>query len=473
MIDVYYDTLTDILSRTKRYSMKILRWPHLNSQRSRIRCQWRKSLCCTRHTTWLSPSLTLKIQNIQHPPANQKTHFSLPPTSCVHWAHGGGYLAHLQRVKNGHYRSSQFMRIWKHKIKHSKYLHLNTTSHLILCDIQASHRKHKRYFWSIIHHMKKLLTTIISTISIIIAYAGFSQAQAAVPSFDKSFTNYLTNTDIIDPTHGTETVFDLCIDRNVSLMTNIKNLFYPNSIRPNSKCSTSRWGLLRDTIRVVTFAVVFIFILLSGIKLLTNGNEEGEVKSAMRSFMYIFYGAFLILGSTRLLGIDVLNVENLGWSWALTENIQWWPDSLFFHILSFFKMLAFFLAILMIVYYWIRIMQAMDEEDKIKTAQKWILNVIIAIFFIKIVDFVFYIAQTPTLADKATDFLINIAKVLGYIIGALFIVFTFYAGFLLLTSGGKDDNMTKVKNILLTIVLSSLVIFLFILITYQIFAEFT
>gem|GEM_PF-3534779 len=88
-------------------------------------------------------------------------------------------------------------------------------------------------------------------------------------------------------------------------------------------------------------------------------------------------------------------------------------------------------------------------------------------------DFVFYIAQTPTLADKATDFLINIAKVLGYIIGALFIVFTFYAGFLLLTSGGKDDNMTKVKNILLTIVLSSLVIFLFILITYQIFAEFT
>ena len=136
-------------------------------------------------------------------------------------------------------------------------------------------------------------------------------------------------------------------------------------------------------------------------------------------------------------------------------------------------MFAFFIAIIMIVYYAVKIMQAMDEEDQIKKAQKGVINVIIALFFIKIIDYVFYIAQTPSLAQKATDFLVSIAKLLGYAIGALFIIFTFYAGFLLLTSGGKEENFAKVKNIFMTIILSSVVIFLFLLITYQIFSEFT
>jgi len=321
--------------------------------------------------------------------------------------------------------------------------------------------------------MKKLLLIIIIFISLwTISQTTFGKDNIGVPSFDGSFTSYLINEDVTDPNHGKETVFNLCIDRDVSLMENIKNLFYPNSITPNSWCTTSRWWLIRDTIRVITFAVIFIFILASGINILMNGNDEEKVKKITNSFLYIFYGAFLILGSTRLLSIDVLNIEHLSWSWALTENLQWWPDSLFFHILSFFKIIAFFLAIVMIVFYAVKIMQSMDEEEKIKTAQKWVLNVILALFFIKIIDYVFYIAQTPSFAQKATDFLIEIAKLLWYIIGALFIIFTFYAGFLLLTSGGKEDSFAKVKNIFMAIVLSSIVIFLFLLITYQIFAEF-
>jgi hypothetical protein len=316
--------------------------------------------------------------------------------------------------------------------------------------------------------MKRISGLFISIIALI-GFWGITNAE--VPSFDESFSNYLTQQDTIDPNHGNETVFDLCIDRNMSLMANIRNLFYPNFINPESKCGSSRWGLIRDVLRILTFAAIFVFIVVSGIKLLMNGNDEAKVKSAMQSLIYIVYGAFLVLGSTWLLW-SVLNLENITWSAWLAEKLQGWPDSVFFHILSFFKVLAFFLAIIMVIYYALRIMQAMDEEEKIKTAQKWILNVIIALFFIKIVDYVFYIAQTPSLAQKATDLIIEIAKMLGYILWALFIIFTFYAGFLLLTSGSSEDNVNKVKNILMTIVLSSVVLFIFILITYQIFAEF-
>lgn len=57
-----------------------------------------------------------------------------------------------------------------------------------------------------------------------------------------------------------------------------------------------------------------------------------------------------------------------------------------------------------------------------------------ALFLIKIIDYVFYIAQAPEFAEKATDLIIQIAKLLMYLLGAIFVVFIFYAGFLLLTS---------------------------------------
>lgn len=169
---------------------------------------------------------------------------------------------------------------------------------------------------------------------------------------------------------------------------------------------------------------------------------------------------------------SVLDVENLKGTQDLIDKVQGTPDSVLFQVLSFFKSLAFFLAIIMIIRYGVRIMQAMDEEEKIKSAQKGILNVILALIFIKIIDFVFYIAQVPDFSHRAADMIVEIAKILGYIVGALFVIFLFYAGFLMMTSQGDEEAIKKTKNILLTIFLSAMVIFLFLLIIYQIFNEF-
>lgn len=75
-------------------------------------------------------------------------------------------------------------------------------------------------------------------------------------------------------------------------------------------------------------------------------------------------------------------------------------------------MLAFFAAILMVVVYGFRIMASMDQSDKIKTLQKGLMNVFIALILIKVIDYVYYIAQSPDFGAKASTMVIDIAKIL-------------------------------------------------------------
>jgi hypothetical protein len=48
----------------------------------------------------------------------------------------------------------------------------------------------------------------------------------------------------------------------------------------------------------------------------------------------------------------------------------------------------------------------------------------------------------------------------------------FYSWFLFLTDQWKSDNMKKAKNIIIWVVLGAIVIFMLLLIMYQLFAEF-
>ena len=59
-----------------------------------------------------------------------------------------------------------------------------------------------------------------------------------------------------------------------------------------------------------------------------------------------------------------------------------------------------------------RMMAAMDQSDKIKAARKGAINIIIALVLIKIVDYIFYIAQTPSFGTQAADMVIKVAIIL-------------------------------------------------------------
>ncbi len=306
---------------------------------------------------------------------------------------------------------------------------------------------------------------IIMIISLIVVMGGI--VFAAAPSFQDNFADYLTD-ETPDRYGRVETVFNICIDRNISLMQNIRNLFYPNAIAPTSPCAGDQWGQLFGLVRWIAFIILVIFLVIAGINLILKAKEPEETKKAFKSFMYILYGAFLIFGVTRILG-TVLNIGDIQGSEQLVDRVQ---NRLFLQILSFFKVLAFFAAIIMLVVAGFRMMSAMDKSDKVKIAQKWAINVVIALVFIKVIDYLFYIAQTPSFGAKAADMIVNVAITMWWVLGALFVLALFYSGYMLITSSGKEEAMKKSKSIIINIFIISLVIFLFLLIVYQVFKEF-
>jgi hypothetical protein len=55
---------------------------------------------------------------------------------------------------------------------------------------------------------------------------------------------------------------------------------------------------------------------------------------------------------------------------------------------------------------------ASNDPDKAKKITKSIINIILSLIFIKVIDFLYYIAQSNDFAQQAADFIIDIARVL-------------------------------------------------------------
>lgn len=292
---------------------------------------------------------------------------------------------------------------------------------------------------------------------------------AAAPSFDRNFANYLTD-DTPDRYGRVETVFNIGIDRNISLMDNIRVLFYPSSVAITDAHwnPVAVWGNLWVLIRSLWFIILFVFLVIAGVNLIIKAKEPEETKKAFTSLLYILFGAFLLFWVTWILW-TVLDIGNVQWSTALVDSVQ---NKLFFQILSFFKVLAFFAAIVMLVVAGFKMMAAMDKSEKVTIARKWAINVLVALVMIKVVDYIFYIAQTPDFSSKAGDMIINVAITLWWILGSVFVLAIFYAWYMLIVSWGKEESFKKAKWVIVNIFIISLVVFIFLLLVYQVFKEF-
>ena len=305
--------------------------------------------------------------------------------------------------------------------------------------------------------MKKiLLTTLLLGIYIVLG-VGALKVSAAPPNFDKDFTSHLTKSNA-----NIKVFSGGMVDTNKDLETNIRNLFYPDAM--NS-------GVLAEVMKALAIGIILIYIVFAGVQLVTHGRDPEELKKALQNLGYITMGAILIYGAGRLFG-DVLVLSKIqgigGVSGALVDGNR----SLFFQLLTFLKGLAFFYAILMIVVTGFRVISAADA-DKSKKLIRGVLNVIGALVIMKVVDFVYYIAGSQNFAAEATILILSAAKFFGYLYGAAAVLMVFYAGYSFLTDGGWGDGFKRAKNILINILVSGLVLFGFLLILYQIFAEFS
>lgn len=303
-------------------------------------------------------------------------------------------------------------------------------------------------------------------------FLWYTNAQSRVaPTFEKNFSSYFTqwkadaNWDIVDVY-----VFS-GVSADKSFKDNIRCLFYPNSNNVPWCGSSVRGGALRWVLRYVWYVLVVLFIILSGIQLVLSGWNSEKLKPAMMSLIYILIWSILFFGCVRILW-SVLKFETVQWTEWLVENLHWNQGSLLFFILSFLKALAFAAAILMMVIHGFKMMSNADKADKAKAWIKWLLNVIVALVIIKIIDYVYYIAQLPDIVERTTDLIIEIARIIWFIIWALMVIMLLYAGFLAITDQWSSENMKKVKNIIVWILVSAIVIFALLLIIYEVFNEF-
>ena len=226
-----------------------------------------------------------------------------------------------------------------------------------------------------------------------------------------------------------------------------------------------------------TFAIgmIIAYLVRAGAQLLVSGNKAEDLKKAAYNLLYISIGAVFIYCAGWLFSGDGLINFSPGGTAGLEEvgeRINNGNNSLFFQILTLLKGIAFFFAILMIVVTGFKVVSAADA-DKSKKLVKGVINVVGALAIIKIVDFIYYIASVNDFAQQATDFILTAAKFFGYLYGSAAVLMVFYAGYSFLTDGGGGDGFKRAKNILINLLLSGLVLFGFLLILYQVFAEFT
>ena len=319
-------------------------------------------------------------------------------------------------------------------------------------------------------NIKRILYTILFTILLsiwcILPSKNFVLAEQA-PSFNEDYKTPLEKFGSVIRT----TRFGF--DPNKSLTENIKQVFYPSS--------SSGGGAIYEMIKGITLWLMVLFIVLAGASLLL-GKKPEDMKKSLFSLLYILLWWIFIYAANRLFW-TVLNFDD--WNGAITSSIdsnqggiwsvvkqftgEWWA---MFVILSAIKWFAFFMAIILIVITWFKVMAAWDG-DKWKKLVKWLANVVVALLIIKWVDFIYYLAADSwNFVQRASDFIINIAKLFAYIYWALIVIMVLAAWYLYMTDGWSGSNFKKASNVLVNILLSALVLFSFLLITYQIFAEF-
>ena len=261
-------------------------------------------------------------------------------------------------------------------------------------------------------------------------------------------------------------VIDKDVSRDRTLRENVIELFYPSE----------NWGnVLYHVIRDITLGIMIIFIVWTGWSMLLNSKTE-ESKKKLSNLLYILLWWVFVYAANWLFW-DVFHFSNDQFT-TWQEGIWWftdamiWKSSVLFVILSAIKAFAFFLAIIMIVVTWFKVVAA-GEWEKWKKLIKWIINVVVALLIIKWVDFIYYLtADTNTFVKNASDLIINVAKVFWYIYWIIIVIMVIVAWYLYITDGWSGGNFKKASNILVNILLSALVLFAFLLIAYQIFAEF-
>lgn len=265
--------------------------------------------------------------------------------------------------------------------------------------------------------------------------------------------------------NGDEKAYSFNIKDDNRIIDNIKALFYPSD-------DWAWGGQIWIFIRTLAVALFFALLVWAWFQFIFQADNEEWLKKARMSLLYILLGAAIFFLARRILAklLSVWSVDGI-YDSATGNAVVDRANDLAVFVLSFLKAIAFFIALFFIVWYGFQIVSAVGEEEKVTAARQWLINVLLALVFIKIIDYLYYIALSGDFKNKAIDFIVQASKFLTYIIWTCFILALIYAWYIMLTSSGDDERTTKATNIVKAVFVIWILVLLFMLIVHQVFQD--
>lgn len=261
--------------------------------------------------------------------------------------------------------------------------------------------------------------------------------------------------------NGDEKAYTFNIDQNNKIIDNVKALFYP----------WDKGGQIWTFISTIAVAIFFALLVWAWFQFIINADDPEGIKKAKTSLLYILLGAAIFFLALRILStlLDLWSVEGVygdGWNTVMDK-----ANNLAVFILSFLKALAFFAALFFVVWYWFHILIAVGNEEKTTAAKTGLINVLLALIFIKVIDYLYYVSLSGEFETKGVEFIVQASKFVTYLIGACLVLSLLYAWYMMITATGEDERTTKATNLVKAVFIVWILVLLFMLIIHQVFND--
>ena len=251
------------------------------------------------------------------------------------------------------------------------------------------------------------------------------------------------------------------IKSDTDLKSNIITLFFPG-------WNNNDGWIIYDYLKNIWIAVIVIYLIIIGANLLFNPDKEKDVQKNLKSFWMIAFWIILFFGANWLV--------NTVWDFTTTDatvDSTWenLTNRVLKVVIVFLKNLTYFAAIAMVIYYGYRMIVSSSMDDKVKAARTWVLNVAIALVFIRVIDYLYYIATQNSFKNDMSNFVVQATKVVWWLLWVVMVIMVIYSGIQLITSRWDEAVYKKSISTIRNIFIVGLLIMVFLLIIYQVFSN--
>lgn len=276
----------------------------------------------------------------------------------------------------------------------------------------------------------------------------------------KSFAIFLLLTigilTVIDTAYA-QTIFDDTsgILNKTGLPSFAGGLHEKASIEEGADSITSALFLAIDFIKYGIGAIAVLYIIISGLRLLTAGAEVSEESEALqRNLKYVIFGLIVIIIADEVVSRVVFGLQGESISSEASAKLFAQQGSkLVLGIARFLEAFVGVVAVLMIVISGFRLISDPESEDQVTKATKHITWSVIGLIIVGISEVVvriFYGEAGEGIDVKAGKELIaKIAEFVSSFVGIAALLALVYGGYMYVSSFGDEDGTGKAKKIVI------------------------